>query len=261
MDEASLSKIYDPFFTTKEVGKGTGLGLSIVKRVITDHHATLEVNSTPGKGSTFLLHFPIAQTIKQVQNKKISTAILAGGKSSRMGMNKALIELNGKKMIEYVVSIARKISDEVVIIANTDAEYKFLNLPILPDKVKNIGPLGGIHAALCNVSTEQCLVLACDLPFLSIELLRFLLENANNCDIFAIQSQKGIEPLCAVYSKNCLPLIEQQIKNENYRLSSLIAKANSRIIKFDAGHSLYSAHVLKNINTQDDVDTIQQMDF
>lgn len=250
---AELPKIFDPFHTTKEVGKGTGLGLSIARRIVTDHQGAIEAQSEAGHGSTFHLRFPALEAPPQSRQARVCAAILAGGKSSRMGANKALLELNGKKVIEHVVAAVQRVADEVMLITNTPEEFAFLKLPMFRDEIAGIGPLGGIFTALQKCGTSHCLIVACDLPFLSEPLLRFLSENAGSDAVFAIDAGKGVEPLCAVYSKACLPTIARQMAQKQYKVADLLAKVQARVVRFDASYSFYSAHLFYNVNTPEEL--------
>jgi molybdopterin-guanine dinucleotide biosynthesis protein A len=120
------------------------------------------------------------------------------------------------------------------------------------DEIQGIGPLGGIYTALQKCSAPQCLIVACDLPFLSEPLLRFLSENAGEAEVFAIDSGNGVEPLCAVYSKACLPAIEKQMAQKQYKVADLLAKVQARVVRFDASYSFYSSQLFYNINTPEE---------
>lgn len=256
MPASALGKIFDPFYTTKEVGQGTGLGLSICKRFVTDHHGTIEVESEEGKGATFRLQFPVLDEKAASKKSRVCAAVLAGGKSSRMGKNKALLSLNGKTLIEHVTGAALAVTDFVQVITNAPKEYAFLKLPMLGDEIKDIGPLGGIYTALKHCEAQQCLIIACDLPFLSVELLRFLSENAGTADIFTIDAGKGVEPLCAVYSTACLPAIEKQIAERDYKVARLFERVEARVVRFHPGHSLYTDNLFYNVNTPEDFEEL-----
>ncbi len=257
--DSELGKIFDPFYTTKDVGQGTGLGLSISKKYVENHSGTIEVETSLNRGSTFRVRLPITRRELNLQKPRVCIAILAGGRSSRMGRNKALVELDGKNLIEYVVEVARKAANEILLITNSPKEYAFLNLPMFPDEIKNIGPLGGIYTALKACNTSHCLVIACDLPFLSEELIRFLVENAGDTDVFALDVGRGAEVLCAVYSKACLPAIESLVARGDYKVANLLQAVKSRVIRFGPGHSLYSQHLFYNINTPEDLSRAQKL--
>lgn len=256
ISSAALEKIFDSVCTTKEAEQGTGRGLSILRRLVTNHHGTLEVESKEGKGATFRLRFPLLDTKDFSKASRISAAVLAGGKSSRMGKNKALLSLNGKTLIEHVISAALAVTDFVQVITNTPREYAFLELPMLGDVIENIGPLGGIYTALKHCRTQHCLIIACDLPIISVELLQFLAENAGTSDIFAIDAGRGVEPLCAIYSTACLHAIEKQIAEKDYKVARLFERVDARVVRFHPTHSLYSENLFYNVNTPEDFEKL-----
>src|SRR5690606_20588107 len=100
--------------------------------------------------------------------------ILAGGKSSRMGRNKALLDFHGQTVIETIANELQKIVNHLIIVTNNQEDYAFLQLPMVSDKWQGIGPLAGIHAGLSISKTEKNLVVACDMPFVSREIGSYL---------------------------------------------------------------------------------------
>lgn len=241
-------KIFDPFFTTKPVGSGTGLGLSVTKAIVEEHKGEIEVRST-GQGTTFRLRFPTSAHIKS-KISRVSAAVLAGGKSSRMGQDKALIAIEGKPMIQHVVETIQSCIQDIVIISNRPDRLTFLNRPVYPDSIESCGPLAGIYTALKHVDTKHCLVVACDLPFVTRPLIQFLCENASRYDVFAFESDTGVEPLCAVYSKNCLPVIETQIRSGNFKVTDFFARVETRIVHLSPELLFYDSNTFFNVNTR-----------
>ena len=183
---------------------------------------------------------------------KISCAILAGGRSSRMGKDKALLEVNGKKLVQRVHEKVKNLFAETIVIANKPDALTFLDIPIFSDLIANLGPLGGIYTALKHSSFPQCLVIACDLPFIPEELIRSLCDDAGGYDILSIDFGRGVEPLCAVYHQDCIKMIENQIESKNYKVSDLFDHVTVRIQQVPKGHS-DSFYGFFNINTPEDV--------
>ena len=101
----------------------------------------------------------------------ITGVILAGGKSSRFGSNKALAIVDGKPLIQHVADLISSLFAECLLVTNTPAEYEFLSLPMTHDRYRDSGPLAGIHAALLKIRTPRAFVVACDMPNLSQELI------------------------------------------------------------------------------------------
>ena len=104
----------------------------------------------------------------------MTAVILAGGKSSRMGSTKHSLNLKAKTFIELQIELLRKMFDEIIISANTPSEYEYLHLPIFKDLYPDKGPLAGIYTGLINSSSFYTFMLACDMPFVELELIKYL---------------------------------------------------------------------------------------
>ncbi|MEK7808275.1 MAG: molybdenum cofactor guanylyltransferase [Chloroflexota bacterium] len=180
---------------------------------------------------------------------KTSIAILSGGKSSRMGTDKALLPIEGKTMIEHIIAQVKDIGDEVIVITNTPEGYKFLNLPIFTDVIPDKGALGGLYTAIDAASHPYTLILACDMPFVNRDLLRYMISLAPEADavipkIAAPDGEKKksgmAEPLRAIYSKACLAPIRKCIDEDNLKMIAFFKDVKLRWIdeeeirKFDA---------------------------
>lgn len=172
--------------------------------------------------------------------------ILAGGKSSRMGRNKALLKLDGLTIIERVISAVPAKKQNIKIVTNSSKDYEFLGYAIIKDVHPGLGPISGVHAGLTDSSYESNFFLACDLPFLSEEVIRTVLARHSNQEILGIKSETGREPLCTIYSKNCIPSIENLIKIGDYSLQSLFKLMAAEFFEYEGASSLF------NLNTVDD---------
>ena len=106
----------------------------------------------------------------------ITGVVLAGGKSSRYGKNKALVELDGVRLIERVIGVMGSVFKHVIIITNTPHEYAYLQLPMFEDLIKGLGPIGGIYTGLEAISDDAGFFVACDMPFLNAPLVRHIVE-------------------------------------------------------------------------------------
>ncbi len=190
---------------------------------------------------------------RNADDKGLTGAILAGGKSSRMGQNKALAEVNGRPMVAHVADTVKNVARNTIISSNEPEAFDFLGLPVFVDAIESCGPLAGIYTALKHAETRHCLVVACDLPFLTQPLLRFLCENCLDHDILAFDSGKGVEPLCAVYSKACLPVIAEQVQKGNRRVQDLFSQVKTRIVQMEAGLFSDSANAFLNVNTPEEL--------
>ncbi len=255
---SEIDKIFDPFYTSKGAGQGTGLGLSVCKNIVENHDGIIEVESETGAGTSIILKFPALDESAE-RTSEICCAVLAGGKSSRMGTNKALARLNGKTLIEQVVRTVDRGAVKPIIITNTPEDFTFLGLPLFPDIIKNVGPLGGIYTALKYCTATHCLIIACDLPFLTKELIELLYRQPLTHDILAVDAGNGVEPLCAVYSKSCLPGMKKQIDSGNYRVTDFYSNVRVRIINLKHEDRRFHPQVFFNINTPEDLRKAKNM--
>jgi molybdenum cofactor guanylyltransferase len=189
----------------------------------------------------------------------MNAVILAGGKSIRMGSNKAFLKLESKTFIEHQIDLLREIFNEITISANTPSEYKHLNIPIIKDIYPNKGPLGGIYTSLINSSSFYIFVLACDMPFVEIDLIKHLKSFIKGHDVVVTQSNKGLEPLHAFYSKNCIASIKRELDNNNLRIISFFPQVNVKVVKLDSLDSSDKfKNSIKNLNTSEEYDSLKK---
>jgi molybdopterin-guanine dinucleotide biosynthesis protein A len=188
----------------------------------------------------------------------VSAIIQAGGRSRRMGTDKALIDYQGRPILAHVIDTLRQLSDDVLVVSNRSDVYGPLAAPldarIVPDYEPPSGPLGGIAAGLAAMNHDLAIVVACDMPFLNLELFRFLIERAGDFDAVVPQTGDQPEPLHAVYRRSCLAAIQRRLANDERRVISffqdvrlsVVSEAEWRVID-PAGRSL------SNLNTPADL--------
>jgi len=187
----------------------------------------------------------------------MNAAILVGGKSSRMGSNKAFLELKGKTFIELQIDLLREIFDDIFISANTSSEYEYLNLSIFKDVYPGKGPLGGIYTSLINSSSLHTFMLACDMPFIGPELINHLKDLTKEYDVVIPKSEKGLEPLHAFYSKKCIDPIKRSLEEDNLRITSFFPHVNVKIVElYNLNLSDSFKNSIKNLNTRDDYEDV-----
>jgi molybdopterin-guanine dinucleotide biosynthesis protein A len=200
---------------------------------------------------------------------KTSIAILSGGKSSRMGTDKALLPIEGKTMIEHIIAQVNDIGDEVIVITNTPGQYKFLGLPLFADVIPDKGALGGLYTAIDAASHPHTLILACDMPFVNRDLLRYMISLTPEADaiipkIAAPDGEKKksgmAEPLRAIYSKTCLAPIRKCIDEDNLKMIAFFRDITLRwvdeeeIRKFDP-----QLVTFMNANTPEELGEIKEI--
>ena len=182
----------------------------------------------------------------------ISVFILCGGKSSRMQSEKGLVLFQGKPFIEHIIQAILPISDQIKLITATK-EYDYLPYQKIPDIILDKGPLGGIYTALTNSETEFNLILSCDIPLISTELLSELISKHNNeAEITVFASESRLHPLIGIYSKKVLPVIKSAIDNDELKMMDLLAKIPHQILNIDESENFH----LTNINSVDELNDL-----
>ena len=154
---------------------------------------------------------------------KIEAFVLAGGKSSRMGTDKGLIELNDKPMVSFVLKALKENQLPVKIIAN-NPEYKKFGFPVCRDVVKEKGPMGGLLTAFSNTDAEVVLLISCDMPFLNTEAINLLLKAVDENHITAALVKDRINPLFAAYPVRLKKTVEDAIASEALKMTDFILK-------------------------------------
>lgn len=163
----------------------------------------------------------------------LTVCIQAGGASSRMGEDKALKLFLGRSLIQRVVDRLAPIADELIVTTNRPADYAFLNLRLISDLKPGRGALGGLYTAIASAAHPLVAVVACDMPFVSAELIQLsvkIMEN-ENADVVIAKNDEGYEPLHAVYRRaTCLPAIESAIEANQWRVISWLPQVNVRVL-------------------------------
>lgn len=161
----------------------------------------------------------------------MTTIILAGGKSLRLGRDKALEEIGGKSLIQRVIERLSSLGNEIMVVISSSDQLPDLSVRRVVDVYPGKGALGGIYSGLRAATSFHSLVVACDMPFLSIALLRYLMEGCTGFDIVIPRVAGNMEPLHAVYSKNCLTHIEAMLDEGRFRIADFFHAVRVRYVE------------------------------
>src|SRR6476646_8037030 len=186
---------------------------------------------------------------------QVSGFVLAGGKSTRMGQDKAAVTLNGRTLLEHALAALRGVCREVSILGRHDL-YGSL-APVYEDIFPGCGPLGGIYVALSNSQTQFNLIIAVDTPFLVPEFLSYLAERAiaSAAVVTTPEINDYTQPLCTVYSLDFLPIAEHALRLGNYKITPLFAKTKTQVIKESAlKRFAFATDMFENLNTPEDLE-------
>ena len=191
----------------------------------------------------------------------ITGFILAGGKSSRMGTEKALLSVHGKTLIDHAIAQARSICQDVLIVGpkETFSPYGRIVKDVYPD----CGPLGGIHAALGRTQTELNFVVGVDTPFITKGFLAFLADQARTSRMLVTlpRAKDGLQPLCAIYRSDFMPIADKALKEGRFKLDALFHPATTRVLDLSSPEIQaqgFDPAMFDNLNTREDYERVKR---
>jgi molybdopterin-guanine dinucleotide biosynthesis protein A len=183
-----------------------------------------------------------------MEKNQITGIVLCGGKSSRMGIDKALLPLGDNNLLEMAILTIEPLCGNILISANSiyplKKRYQFIK-----DKFDNIGPLSGIYSSLAESETEHNIIISCDTPFLSSNTISYILQNIDNYDIVLPQVNGYIQSLTGYFNRSVLPFIEEEIKKLHYKPIQMFMEMNCKILTFDNSLDFYKDYLFMNINS------------
>jgi len=200
--------------------------------------------------------------VKDGSEVGVTAFVLAGGKSSRMGSDKAFLRLGEETLLSQALKVAGAVAREVRIVG--DAEKFAAYGRVVEDVYRDRGPLGGIHGALLSSTTELNLVLAVDLPLVRPEFLEYVLLRARESGAMVTvpRAGNGLQPLCAVYRRGFVEVAEQSLRGGKNKIDSLFELVGACVIEEDelvrAG---FSAEMFRNLNTPEELEKARSLPF
>jgi molybdopterin-guanine dinucleotide biosynthesis protein A len=184
--------------------------------------------------------------LKTITPRVVAAAILAGGRATRFGgINKGSLEIGGIAIADRQLAALRAITPDVFVVGRADPLWSERGLSVIADAFPDAGPLGGIYTALVHSPADRTLIIGCDMPFLSTELLERLTA-VRDADVVVARSPRGVEPLCGVYSRACASEIRARLDSGAFEASTL--PTGFRVVEVDVDRAV----VFVNVNTPHD---------
>jgi len=184
----------------------------------------------------------------------LTGVILAGGKSTRMGSDKALLRLGGKFFLERIAGSLSPVADTVVISAGEVGKYSELGFPVITDIHHDCGALGGIHAVLSQISTSRAFFISCDLPLVTEVACQRIADTVTGNDVVIGRCDGRIHPLFGIYNKNVLPVVERCLAVGRYSVMSCLEELIVTVVDFSDPALMF------NINTPEDYRRLLEAD-
>ncbi len=164
---------------------------------------------------------------------KASGVILAGGRSSRMKFNKAFAEISGKPVINIIADKFAELFDETIIISNEPELFEHLGLAVYTDVYPRMGPVSGIHSGLYHARYNRVFVLGCDVPFINMQLVEYMIANLGDYDSIVPEIDSYLQPLAAVYNRKCLPVLTACLQENRVKLIRIFEELNALVLGRD----------------------------
>lgn len=165
----------------------------------------------------------------------ISAVVLAGGRGTRLGGDKATIKLGGETLLHRAVRLASQLSNDVIVVARADQQLAVTlgvdGARILSDTEPYVGVLAGMGTGLAAARHDWCLVVACDMPFVSLEMLEHMLSLRQGYDAVVPRLEVGLEPLLSLYHKRCLPALWRALRAGDHRVVSFFGSLRIRYVE------------------------------
>lgn len=186
--------------------------------------------------------------------------VLAGGRSRRMGFNKAFIEFNSRRLIDHSVELLKEIFEEVIVVVKDVRTYTYLNVRIVRDLIEEQGSLVGLYSGLLSSSSEYNFIAACDMPFLKKEVIHYLASLTKGYDAVIPLYNGHYEPLHGIYSRRCLKVLEERIRERDFRITSIFKTLNVRVVKEEEVRGFDPDLIsFMNINTREDLTKLKEL--
>lgn len=187
-----------------------------------------------------------------MSNADITGIVLAGGKSSRMGTDKSLLKWKGITLVERAIDLLKPFCSQVIISSNNFV-YDFTGHETWPDELPQQAPIVGIFSCLKRSATDVNIILSCDMPYVSADLITHLLGCSGKHAVVVPVHDGFTEPLCGIYKQSILPILEKHITNNEFSLHRFIESCPHHYAEIDKHLPFFNNKLFLNINTPDDL--------
>jgi molybdopterin-guanine dinucleotide biosynthesis protein A len=187
---------------------------------------------------------------------RVTGFVLAGGLSSRMGEDKSLMLFRGKPLIMYAIEALSPLCEKVIISSNL-LVYGFTGCDVWPDELMVQAPINGLYSCLKRSKTNWNVILTCDMPFTGSQLFAYLFDQAHGEDaVIPVHGQGLVEPLCGVYNRSTLKVLEYQMQIEQYGILKLLQSIRCRYVNIGPEQEFYHKELFSNLNSPADLDRL-----
>lgn len=194
-------------------------------------------------------------------NSNITGIVLAGGQSRRIGFNKAEAEVSGETMLNRMIEKLKELCP-TILVSTGSMNYQGISCTQIPDEFPQCGPLCGIYSVLKASASNLNLIVSCDIPLVSVSLLKYIVSKAKESGAMItlpVDSTGQQQLLCAVYNKNILPVLKQQIDANQLKMKSILDLVPIEYINISKEHPLYNEYAFTNVNTMSSLQQVREL--
>ena len=188
---------------------------------------------------------------------KMTCAILAGGKSTRMGQDKATMRIGDKPLICFIYTIVKEVFDDVIIISRVHNTIEGIDAPVLKDALPFGGSMTGIASALLYSETPYTFVVGCDMPFLSTEAFEYMQNEVAGEDIVISKTKWGFEALHAIYNRCCMAHFFRLIEQNRFKVAEILPFVSVKELEENPCFFRNGNSVFTNLNTMNDLAMVE----
>lgn len=195
-------------------------------------------------------------------NREVTGVLLAGGKSRRMGHDKRFLTVGNRTLFERTLSTLRSVFEEVCVVIAQDSDPLQAEVPVFRDLIPNCGSLGGLHTGLKLAQTPYVFVSACDMPFLNPAAILQMVSLKDNVDVVMVRTEAGLQPTHALYSRRCLPVIEEMLRTRHLKIQDLAEDPAIHVLvvsQKSVRESAPDGRSFLNVNTPEDLEAAERL--
>jgi len=184
-----------------------------------------------------------------------SAVVLAGGKSTRMGFDKQLLQMQDRTIVEYLIDVLSTRFGDIMVSSKTPELYEQYEVRVIQDVYEDIGPLGGVHSALLNSRSEEVFVIACDMPYVEVPYIDYMMEEMAKGSYDACVTERGghLEVFHSFFCRSSLPVLERELGEGRYSVQGFTRQIKSLVIpEARAAALLPNWRAFTNLNTQEE---------
>lgn len=186
--------------------------------------------------------------------------LMAGGKNSRMQKHKAFLELRGRYLVEHSLEVLQTVFAEVLISSNQPELFESYGVRVIPDLLRDQGPLGGFYSGLKAAAYEVVFFMACDMPFVQSNVICYLNRYIKDFEIVVPRGESGLHPLHAFYRRSCLPCIENNLEAQCLKITDFYVNCKVRYVDFEElAHCGNPRKIFCNINTPEEWANVREL--